>query len=282
MLNDVTNPENLMNYMETAKSIAIEYGPKLLQSILVLVIGFWVIGKIVNVLRKILAKSNLEISLAKFLASIASIIFKLMLILAVAGMLGIETTSFVAIFGALMVGIGMAFNGSIGHFISGIMLMLFKPFKVGDLVTIAGGQTGTVTEIQAFNTTLQTLDNKKIIIANTNVTNNDITNISGQQIAGVELTFPIGYEVDIDRAREIILQVGKNCPYILDEPAQGVVVGALAESSVNLDTRPFCNSVDFWDTKFYMLENVKKAFDAEGFKVPIRKMDLNLQQPLKK
>jgi len=207
-MDSITNTgTEVFNYMDKIKTFAIDYGPTVLKAIAVLVIGFWVIGRIVKVLQKMLAKSSLDISLAKFLASIASIALKLMLIFAVAGMLGIETTSFIAIFGALMVGVGMAFNGSIGHFISGIMLMLFKPFKVGDLVTIAGGQTGTVTGIQAFNTTLQTLDNKKIIIANTNVTNNDITNISGQNTVGVELTYGIGYDDDIDKAREIILRL---------------------------------------------------------------------------
>jgi len=272
--------ESITNYGDKVKSIALEYGPALLKALLVLIIGFWIINRIVVFLKKVMSRSDIDVSLVNFLGSIASIVLKLMFLLAVAGMIGIETTSFIAIFGALTVGIGMAFNGSIGHFISGIMLMLFKPFTVGNLVTIAGGQTGTVTGINAFNTTLKTLDNKKIIIANTNVTNNDITNISGQEITGVELTFGIGYDDDIDKAREVILKVGKTCPYILDEPAQGVVVAELADSSVNLATRPFCKSEHFWDTKFYMNEHVKKAFDKEGIGIPYPQMDLNLNQPI--
>ena len=147
-----------------------------------------------------------------------------------------------------MVGVGMALNGTLGHVASGVMLMIFKPFKVGDLVTIGGGQTtGTVKEISAFSTILKTLDNKKIIIANSNVTGNDITNISGQGTVGVELTFGIGYGDDIDKARQIILDVGKSCPHVLSDPAQGVVVAELGDSSVNLATRPFCNSEHYWD-----------------------------------
>lgn len=270
-----------VNYLEMAKSAALEYGPVVLKAIAVLIIGFWIVGRIVALLKRMLAKSDMDVSLANFLTSIGSILLKLMVILAVASMLGIETTSFIAIFGALMVGVGMAFNGSIGHFISGIMLMLFKPFKVDDLVTVAGGRTGTVTGINAFNTTLKTLDNKKIIISNSNVTNNDIVNISGQGHTGVELTFSIGYDDNIDEARKVILAVGKECPYILDNPVQGVVVAELADSSVNLATRPFCNSEHFWDTKFYMLENVKKQFDKQGIGIPFPQMDLNLKEPIK-
>ena len=199
-----------------------------------------------------------------------------MLFFSVASMVGINTTSFVAIIAALMVGIGMALNGTIGHFASGVMLMIFKPFNVGDLVAIGGGQTGTVQAINAFNTTLATLDNKRIIIANSNVTGNDIINISGQGTVGVELTFGIGYGDDIDKAREIILQLGKDCPTILDNPSQGVVVGELGDSSVNLNTRPFCNSEDYWDTMFYMQENVKKEFDRQGINIPFPQMDVHV------
>jgi len=270
-----------LNYLQMGKTFAFTYGPSLLKAVAVLVIGFWVIGRIEALLNKILSKSNLDVSLSNFLTSIGSLLLKLMLVLAVASMLGIETTSFVAIFGALMVGFGMAFNGSIGHFVSGVILMLFKPFKVNDLVKIAGGQTGTVTGINAFNTTLKTLDNKKIIISNSNVTNNDIINISGQGKTGIELTFGIGYKDSIDEARRIILEVGKECPYVLDTPEQRVVVTELADSSVNLATRPFCNSKHYWDTKFYMLEHVKKQFDKQGIGIPFPQMDVHVKTPLK-
>ena len=156
------------------------------------------------------------------------------------------------------------------------MIMLFKPFKVGDLVEIGGGHTGTVDAINAFNTTLATLDNKRIIIANSNVTGNTVTNISGQGQVGVELTFGIGYSDDIDKARQIILDVGKSCPHILADPAQGVVVAELGDSSVNLATRPFCKSENYWDTFFYMQENVKKEFDKQGIGIPYPTMDVNM------
>ena len=154
--------------------------------------------------------------------------------------------------------------------------MVFKPFKVGDLVEIGGGNIGSVNAINAFNTELGTLDNKKIFVSNSVVTGNTITNISGQGTVGVELTFGIGYSDSIDKARDVILQVGKACPYILDEPSQGVVVANLGDSSVDLATRPFCKSEHYWDVMFYMTEHVKKAFDAQGVGIPYPTMDLNV------
>ena len=133
-------------------------------------------------------------------------------------------------------------------------------------------------EIQVFNTVLATLDNKRIIVPNGVVTSNVMTNISGQGIIGVELTFGIGYNDSIDKAREIILRIGKECQWILDDPQQGVVVGELADSSVNLNTRPFCKSEHYWNTYFYMMEHVKKAFDAEGISIPYPQMDVHMPQ----
>lgn len=255
--------------------MAVAYAPKVLLALLTLFVGFWIIGKIVSFLSRGLSSTGMDITLSKFLSSVVSIILKVMLLLSVAGMFGVNTTSFIAILGALMVGVGMALNGTIGHAASGIMLMIFKPFKVGDLVDIGGGHVGAVEAINAFNTTLATLDNKRIIVANGNVTGNTITNISGQGTVGVELTFGIGYNDSIDKAREIILAVGKECPYVLDDPAQGVVVAELADSSVNLATRPFCKSEHYWDTMFYMQENVKKEFDKQGISIPFPQMDVH-------
>ncbi len=262
----------------TAIKMAIEYAPKVLMAVLTLIIGFWIIKKLMKVLDKALISNGMDLSLSKFLSSIVSAGLKVMLLLSVASMFGVDTTSFIAILGGLMIGVGMALNGSLGQIASGVMLMIFKPFKVGDLVDIGGGNIGSVNAINAFNTELATLDNKKIFVSNSNVTGNTITNISGQGTVGVELTFGIGYGDNIDKAREVILKVGKDCPYILDTPAQGVVVANLGDSSVDLATRPFCKSEHYWDVKFYMTEHVKKAFDAQGIGIPYPTMDLNVKQ----
>ncbi len=268
---------DIISYKDKAIGMAMEYIPTVILALVTLVVGFWIIARVVKFIKKGIERSGTDETLSSFLSSIINIGLKLMLLLSVAGMFGINTTSFIAIFSALMVGIGMALNGTLGHVASGVMLMIFKPIKVGDLVTIGGNATtGTVDSINAFNTTLKTLDNKRIIIANSNVTGNDIINISGQGEVGVELTFGIGYGDNIDKARNLILEVGGKCPHILQQPAQGVVVAELGDSSVNLATRPFCKSEHYWDTLFFMQENVKKEFDKNNIGIPYPTMDINM------
>lgn len=261
--------------MEKLSELFTSYAPKVAGALLTLFVGLWIIGAIANGADKAMKASGIDSTLRPFLKSIISVGLKVLLLLSVAGMFGMETTSFIAIFGALALAIGMALQGSLGHFASGVLLLIFRPYKVGDLVNV-GGQTGTVVELQVFNTVLATLDNKRVIVPNGVVTSNIITNISGQGEIGVELTFGIGYGDNIDKAREIILQVGKECPWVLDSPAQGVVVGELGDSSVNLNTRPFCKSEHYWDTFFYMNEHVKKAFDKGGVSIPFPQMDVHL------
>ncbi len=265
------------NLIAQASSFIYTYAPSVIGAILTLIIGLWIIGWVTGMVDRLMAKRGVDETVRPFLKSLISVGLKIMLLLAVASKFGVETTSFVAIFGALAFAIGMALQGSLGHFASGVLLLIFKPYRVGDLVTV-GGETGTVKEIQIFNTVLATLDNKRIIVPNGVVTSNVMTNISGQGTVGVELTFGIGYGDDIDKAKNIILQVGKECPHVLDDPAQGVVVAELGDSSVNLATRPFCNSENYWDTFFYMQENVKKAFDREGINIPYPTMDVNVSQ----
>lgn len=265
-----------MENLEQISSMLIDYAPRVIGAILMLIIGFIIIGWVSRLVSKSLKKRNVDESVRPFLVSLISVGLKVVLLLAVAGMFGIETTSFVAIFGALAFAIGMALQGSLGHFASGVLILIFKPFKVGDLVEIGGGKVGSVEQIQVFNTILKTLDNKRLIVPNSLVTSNVITNISGQGTIGVELTFGIGYGDDIDKARKIILETGQSCEYILENPAQGVVVSSLGDSSVNLATRPFCKSEHYWDVYFYMQENVKKAFDREGISIPFPQMDVHM------
>lgn len=259
--------ENLFNIEELSRLFT-AYTPKLIGALLTLIIGFWLAGKITGLARKALKRKAIDETVHPFLTSLISVGIKVLVLLSVASMFGIETTSFIAIFSALAFAVGLALQGSLGHFASGVLLLVFRPYKVGDLVTIGGGQTGTVKEIQIFNTILVTLDNKHIIVPNGVVTSNVMTNISGQGIIGVELTFNITYDASIDQAHEAIKKVAAECPWVLDEPATGAVVAKLAESSVQLASRPFCKSEHYWDTFFYMNEHVKKAFDKAGFSVP--------------
>lgn len=267
-----------MEWIDTAElaKMLTAYAPKVAGALLTLLIGFWMVGRVARLIRKTMEKSKIDDSVAPFLSSLISVGLKILVLLTVARMFGIETTSFVAIFTALAFAIGTALQGGLGHFASGVLVLIFKPYKVGDLVVV-GGQQGRVKEIQVFNTVLATLDNKRIIVPNGLVTSNIITNISGQGTIGVELTFSISYTSNIDKAREIILEVGKTCPYILNDPAQRVVVASLANNSVDLATRPFCQSEHYWETYFYMNENVKKAFDREGISIPFPQLDVHVR-----
>jgi small conductance mechanosensitive channel len=268
-----------MNFdLEKLNELLTIYAPKVAGAILTFIIGFWIIGRLNKVINGSMKKRGVDGTVRTFLTSLISVGLKVLVLLSVASMFGIETTSFVAIFGAMAFAIGMALQGSLGHFASGVLILIFKPYKVGDLVDLAGGNVGTVKEIQIFNTILVTLDNKHIIIPNGVVTSNVMTNISGQDTIGVELTYGIGYNDDIDKARAAILKVSQECPWILDNPAQGVVVGELGDSSVNLNTRPFCKSEHYWDTFFFMQEHVKKELDKQGISIPFPQMDVHMDK----
>ena len=261
--------------------LAEQYAPMVIGAILTLIIGFWVIGRITNFVRKTMEKRRVDETIRPFLVSLLNVGLKVLLLLSAAQMFGIQTTSFIAIFSALAFAIGLALQGSLGHFASGVLLLVFKPYKVGDLVDL-GGNVGTVLEIQVFNTVLQTLDNRKIIVPNGVVTSNVITNISGQGTMGVDMTFGIGYSDDIDKAREVILQVAKACPQVMDSPETLVKVSELGDSSVNFLVRPWCDSAHYWDVFFYMHEHVKKEFDKAGVSIPFPQMDVHMDGSLMK
>ncbi|MEL6865035.1 MAG: mechanosensitive ion channel domain-containing protein [Bacteroidota bacterium] len=263
------------NYMAQITEMLVLYAPKVVGAILTLIIGFWIIGAITNSAKRAMANRNIDETIRPFLASLISVGLKVMLLLSVAGMFGVETTSFVAIFGAMAFAIGMALQGSLGHFASGVLLLVFKPYRVGDLVDL-GGSVGVVQEIQVFNTVLLTPDNKKIIIPNGVVTSGVITNISGQGEIRVDMTFGIGYTDDIDKAKKVMQSVADSCPQVLKEKPVDIFVAELADSSVNFVVRPWCKSEQYWDVYFYMHENIKKQCDANDINIPFPQMDVHV------
>ncbi len=263
--------------LDKLTEILTAYAPKVAGAILTLIIGFWVIKRLSKVTSNLLEKKKIDETVRPFLISITDTGLKIMLLLAVASMFGINVTSFIAIFTALAFAIGMALQGSLGHFASGVLLLLFKPYRVGDLVTI-NDQTGVVEAIQIFNTLLRTPDNKRIIIPNGVVTSGTITNISGQGTIRVDMSFGIGYNDDIDKARSIIKEVADKSDLILKDPPIDIFVQELADSSVNFAVRPWCKSEHFWDVYFYMHENIKKAFDQQGVSIPFPQMDVHLDK----
>jgi small conductance mechanosensitive channel len=258
------------------RALAIAWAIQIAVALLILIIGFWVANRLTRIFGKQLDRNKVDPTVVKFAKSLVSTGLKILIVLVAVSQVGIQATGFIAVLGALTFAIGFALQGTLSHFAAGVMLLFFRPYEVGDLVTIGGGETGTVTELGIFNTILATLDNKRVIVPNGTVSSNIITNISGQGTIGVELTYGIGYNDSIDKAREVILAVGKECPWILDDPAQGVVVAEHGDSSVNLNTRPFCKSEHYWDTLFYMQEHVKKAFDREGISIPFPQRDVHM------
>ena len=265
-----------LNFEELSKMIT-AYLPKVAGAILVLIIGFWIIGWILRMARKSFEHSKIDKNVRPFLLSMINVGLKVMLLLSIAGIFGVETTSFIAILSALAFAIGMALQGSLGHFASGVLILTFKPYQVGDLVKISG-EVGVVEEIQMFNTVLLTPDNKKIIVPNGVVTSGVITNISGQGLIRVDMTYGIGYTDDIDKARTIIQQVADSCPQVLKDPPVDIFVSELADSSVNFAVRPWAKSEHYWDVYFYMHENIKKAFDEQKISIPFPQMDVHVQQ----
>ncbi len=260
--------------LEELSSLITLYAPKVVGAILTLLIGFWIASRLTNVVKKQLQRSRMDESVQPFLVSLVSVGLKVLVLLSVASMFGIQTTSFIAIFSALAFAVGMALQGSLGNFASGVLILTFKPYQIGDLVDL-DGHVGHVREIQVFNTHLITLDNRRIIIPNGIITSNVITNISGQGIMGVDMTFGIGYPDDIDKARAVIEKVAAECPDVLDEPQTLIAVSEHGASSVNFLVRPWCNSDKYWNVYFYMHEHVKKEFDKAGVGIPFPQMDVH-------
>ncbi len=251
------------------------YCPKLIVAVLTLVIGLWIINRLVKLVFKKIPESKMDISLKHFLKSIVVIGLKIMLWITVISMLGIKMTSFVAIFGAARLAVGLALQGSLANFAGGVLIMLFRPYKVGDYIE-AQGHAGTVHIIQIFNTTLKTPDNKTIVIPNGNLSNSSLVNYSTEPKRRVDLTFGIGYGDDIKKAKEIMLGLINADNRILKDPVPQVAVSDLGDSSVNFVFRVWVNSTDYWNVNFDMKELVKMEFDKNDISIPYPQTDVHL------
>jgi small conductance mechanosensitive channel len=269
--------EQMTGYVDTAVEMAMLYGPQLLLAILVLIIGLWIVNRVVKLTNKGMERASVEPTLARFLSSLVSIGLKALLLISVASMVGIETTSFIAILGAAGLAIGLALQGSLANFAGGVLVLLFKPFKVGDFVE-AQGVSGTVAEIQIFNTIIKTPDNKVIIVPNGAVSNGVITNYSKEATRRVDFVFGIGYSDDIAKAKEVIARLVAADDRAFKDPEPTIVVSELADSSVNITTRVWVNAPDFWGVKFDLTEKVKLAFDEEGISIPFPQQDVHMHQ----
>ena len=255
--------------------LAVTKGIQIVIALVVLIIGLWIIKVIVNSLGKMMEKKNTDPSLRPFLKSMASVLLKIMLIISVMGMMGIEMTSFIAVLGAAGLAVGMALSGTLQNFAGGVMLLIFKPFRVGDFIE-AQGFMGTVSEIQIFNTILKTPDNKTIIIPNGGLSTGPMTNFSTEKTRRVDFSFGIGYGDDIDKAKSVLEGILAEDARILKDPEPFIAVGELADSSVNFTVRVWVDGADYWGVHFDTIEKVKKAFDKEGISIPFPQTDVHL------
>jgi small conductance mechanosensitive channel len=244
-------------------------------AIVVWIVGSIVIGRVVKIVAMAMEKGKMDASLRPFLVSMISVLLKVLLILAAASTLGMEVTSFVAILSAATFAVGIALQGGLSNFAGGVMILLFKPFKVGDLLS-AQGFTGSVEEIQIFNTILLSLDNESIIIPNGVLSNGAMTNHSRLGKRGVTLTYGIAYNASIDEARKVIMAVAASCEHVIELENSDVVVAELGDSSINLAVRLWTDSSTWWDVVFYMNEHVKKEFDKNNIGIPYPTMDVNV------
>ena len=266
------------NLSEQIYELVMYYGPKLIGAIITLIIGMWIISILRSALRKRFEKKNVDPSLRGFLNSMIGITLKLMLWIAVIGMMGVQMTSFIAILGAAGLAVGMALSGTLQNFAGGVMLLLFKPFKVGDFIS-AQGHSGSVNEIQIFNTILKTPDNKTIIIPNGGLSTGSMTNFSAEPMRRVDFTFGIAYGDDVDKAKEVLMKLIKADKRILNEPAEPfIAVSELADSSVNFAVRVWAEAANYWGIYFDLNEQVYKAFEKEGLNIPFPQMDVHIQK----
>ena len=257
------NPNQLTNYASLLWNAVLDYSPKIISAFLILIVGIYAIRLITRLIKKIMIKRELDPTLTKFLADILIWALRILLFIAFISKLGVETSSFVAILGAMGLAVGLSLQGSLSNFAGGMLIILFEPFKVGDTIE-AQGQIATVLEIQIFVTKLVTANNQTIFIPNGILSNGTIVNYSTQGQRRADLTIAISYETDIKKAKEIIAEVMRSNPKVLTTPAPEVGVKNLTDNAIQLAVRPWAKNEDFGAVFSETLENCKLAFDAAG------------------
>ncbi len=254
-------------WIDAGYNLIVDFGPKLIAAILIWIIGSWIIKMIIKGVSKAMTKAGYDESLKKFLLNLITWVFKIVLIIVVLGTVGVETTSFAAILAAAGLAIGLALQGSLGNFAGGVLIMIFRPIKIGDLIE-AQGEVGVVKEIEIFTTKLTGLSNKEIIIPNGALSNGNIVNYTTEGTRRVDLVYGVGYDSDIKQTKAVFDKVLSAHPKILKEPAPTVALSELGDSSLNFVVRPWCNAEDYWAVYFEITEQVKEALDVAGIEIP--------------
>lgn len=252
-----------------------QLGIKLITAIAIFYIGKWVAKTVTNLARKAMARTDMEDTLENFLANILYYALMAAVIIAAINQLGVETTSLLAIVGAAGLAVGLALQGSLSNFASGVMIVLFRPYRVGDVIE-AGGVTGSVEEVQIFTTIMKTPDNKKIIVPNSQIMAGEITNYSANPTRRVDLVAGCGYDDDLDKVRQVLEGIVAADDRILEDPAPTIAISELADSSVNFVVRPWVKSADYWGVYFDLTEHIKKRFDQEGISIPFPQRDVHV------
>ncbi len=281
--------EQIMNWfnesaIQNLSGYAVNLCKNLLAALVIYIIGKWLIRKVNSIVSKLMRKKHVEASLQTFLESIVNVSLWLLLVIAVISVLGVETSSFVALFTGAGMAIGMAMSGTLGNFAGGVMILLFKPYRVGDFIS-AQGYDGIVKEIQIFNTILVTTDNQTIIIPNGSLSTGSLKNFSTQKYRRVDLSYSFAYGTDYEVVREAIEKIQKACPQIIQEPIAGEpVIGpwqglaSLGDSGVTIATRSWCASADYWTVAGYMNHEVYQQLRNSGFMFPFNKLDVTVKQ----
>ncbi len=270
---EVTNTD-VNKYVDMAIQYGTEYGIKVIGAIAIFVIGKWVANKLSGFIKKLMERSEIDTTLSAFIASVIDILLMVVVVLAAINNLGVDTTSFIAILGAAGLAIGLALQGTFGNIGAGVILILFRPFEVGNFVSVAG-ESGTVEAITLFNTTLLTPDNKVILIPNSAVASGNITNFSKKEERRVDFVFGIGYDDDLKLAKATLQEIIDADTRILKEPATFIGVGELGDSSVNFTVRVWVKAADYWGVHFDTIEKVKLTFDEKGISIPYPQMDVH-------
>ncbi|MBO4807278.1 MAG: mechanosensitive ion channel [Paludibacteraceae bacterium] len=272
------NYQDVLSFLwEKGLDLLLSLGTRIVLAIVVFFIGRWIINRLKSIFAKMLERRSVEISLASFLKSLVNVVLTFFLIVSIIGILGIETSSFVALFASAGVAIGMALSGTLQNFAGGVMILLFKPFKVGDFVE-AQGVVGVVKEIQIFNTIFNTLDNKVVIVPNGGLSTGIVTNYSKEENRRVDWVFSIAYGDDYQKAKSIIEGMLAADARVLKDPAPFVALSKLNSSSVDLTVRAWVFAADYWDVFFSMNEKVYETFRSQGLNIPFPQMDVHLHQ----
>jgi small conductance mechanosensitive channel len=271
------NIDIVSKYWDYFTNVLLEFSPRLISATILFFIGWWAINLIKKLIVRVMIKREMEPTLTKFLADILIWTLKILLFVTVISRLGVENSSFVAIIGAAGLAIGLSLQGSLSNFAGGVLIIMFKPFKLGDYIE-AQGVAGTVKQIQIFVTQLATVDNQFIFIPNGVLSNGTITNFTFATTRRADLTIGISYSSNIKKAKEIILEIMNNHPLVLKDPVPIVLVKDLAESSINLAVRPWAELPNFFDMRSEILEAIKNAFDSEGIEIPFPQRDVHIKE----